>query len=251
MSPSLAPAPRPVVYTCVAAAYDAVAPVASEWGCDFILFHDGSVSVPSGWQGRRLDVTGLAGADLNRYAKMMPHRLSLPSRDSMYVDGNVIFKQDPSPFIRSTLTHTAMAAYPHPSRDCAYAEIRETLRLGFIGPGPAWETARKLRRLGLPRRMGLFEACVLLRRHDDSQVTALGDAWWQLWQDGLGRDQPLLTAAIWRSGAIVHAIGVNDMRDDTSPYLVVGRHAKVRPRLSRIPNRIAAELALFRTWLPR
>jgi hypothetical protein len=251
MLPSLTPATRPVVYTCVAAAYDAVAPVASEWECDFIMFHDGSVPVPPGWQGRRLEVAGLAGAALNRYAKMMPHRLSLPSNDSMYVDGNVIFKQDPSPFIRSTLARTVMGAYPHPSRDCAYSEIREALRLGFIGPGPAWTTTWQLRRLGLPQHMGLFEACVLLRRHDDAQVIALGDAWWHLWQGGLGRDQPLLTAAIWRSGVQILAFGVNDMRDDTSPYLVVGRHAKGRPRLSRLPNRLAAEIALFRTWLPR
>lgn len=251
MSPTRATPGRPVVYACVSAGYDTVAPVPSGWACDFVLFHDGSVQVPSGWQGSLLKVDGLSGAGLNRYAKMMPHLLRLPSSESMYVDGNIVFKQDPSPLIHSTLARTDMGAYPHPSRDCAYAEIREALRLGFIGPRSAWVTNDQLVRLGVPRHIGLFEAGVLVRRHDADEVVALGNAWWQLWQRSPRRDQPLLMAAIWRNGTQVQAIGTNNVHDDTSEYLVVGRHAKGRPRLSRMPNRLAAELALFRTWLPR
>jgi hypothetical protein len=140
----------------VTAGYDKIAPVSGEWACDFILFHDGSVQVPPGWRGRLLKVAGLSGADLNRYAKMMPHLLALPASDSMYVDGSVIFKQDPSPLIQSTLAQSTMGAYPHPSRDCAYAEVREALRLGFIGPRAAWATAYLLQQLGVPRHAGLF-----------------------------------------------------------------------------------------------
>lgn len=242
---------RAVVYACVTAGYDTVVPVNPDWCCDFILFHDGTVTVPAGWQGRRLDVTGLSGADLNRYAKMLPHALALPSTRSMYVDGNVIFKRDPAPLIRTVLGEAAMSAYVHPARHCAYAEIREALRLGFIGPRAAWAGYRSLKRTGLPQRAGLFEVNVLFRRHREPGVVALGDAWWDLWQGGLRRDQPLLSAAIWRCAGQVHPIGHNDLRDGTNPYLAVGRHAKGRSRLSRLPNRLAAEAALFRTWLPR
>jgi hypothetical protein len=251
MPPTSATLTRPVVYACVTAGYDQVAPIPSGWGCDFILFHDGSVRVPSGWQGRSLQVEGLSGADLNRYAKMMPHRLALPSSDSMYADGNVIFKQDPSNLIRSALARGAMSAYPHPSRNCAYAEIRETLRLGFAGPRVAWAATKQLRRLGVPRQIGLFEAGVLIRHHEDATVIALGNTWWQLWQRSPRRDQALLMAAIWHNGMKVRAIGLNDLHDDSGDYLGIGQHAKARPRLSRMPNRLAAELALFRTWLPR
>lgn len=242
---------KPVVYSCVTAGYDTVAPVPAEWDCDFVLFHDGTVQVPSGWRGEQLVVDGLVGADLNRYAKMLPHRLNLPSDQSMYVDGNVVFKLDPSIRISSVLEKIQFGAYPHPTRNCPYAEIRETLRLGFIGPGAAWKQVKAFRKAGLPRNLGLFEAGVLFRRHNDSSTAALGEAWWQLWQCGLRRDQPLFTAAAWQSGVKVSALGVNDIHSDSNDLLGIASHAKVRLRLDRLPHRIAAEVALYRLWLPR
>ncbi|WP_162910270.1 glycosyltransferase domain-containing protein [Azohydromonas sediminis] len=241
---------EPVVYTCVTAGYDKVAPVSAAWQCRFVLFHDGSVEIPAGWEGRRLNVAGLRGASLNRYAKMLPHRLGLQGELSLYVDGNVFFKRDPAERIRSVLAEAKMAAFRHPQRDCAYAELRENLRLGFIGPGQAWRHVRKFRHGKLPRKGGLFEANVLFRRHTDPQVVALDELWWSLWQDGLGRDQPLLSAALWATGMNVSAVGP-DVRADASGVLGVRPHAVRRTRLQRLPKRLAAEIALYRWWLPR
>lgn len=239
----------PVVYTCVTGGYDVVAPVHTEWKCDFRLFHDGSVEVPTGWRGQLLSVDGLTGADLNRYAKMLPHRLGLAAEESMYVDGNVRFKRDPSERISSVLAESAFAAFAHPRRDCAYAEIRETLRLGFVGPRSAWRLVNKFREARMPRRYGLFEAGVLYRRHNEPNVKALGEMWWQLWRQGLGRDQPLLTAALWKTGLTIHTLG-SDLRADPSGTTEIAAHARGRSRIERLPNRLAAELALYRLWLP-
>jgi len=238
-----------VVYTCVARGYDRVAPVRPEWSCRFVMFHDGTVEVPAGWEGRKLMVDGVHGIHLNRYAKMLPHRLKLETSQSLYVDGNIVLNRDPGPKITSLLSKSAFAAYAHPSRDCAYDELREALRLGFIWPLGAWHHARLFRRTGLPRRAGLIEANVLFRRHNDPAIERLGEAWWRLWQEGLGRDQPLLAAALQSQGMTAHIVGKN-MRADPDGALSVVQHARLRTRAERLPRRLAAELMLFRKWLP-
>jgi len=239
-----------VVYTCVTAGYDKVAPVPAAWQCRFVMFHDGSVDVPSGWEGHRLHVAGLHGASLNRYAKMLPHRLGLEADLSLYVDGNVLFKRDPAERIKSVLAEAKIAAYRHPQRDCAYAELRENLRLGFVGPVPVWRQVRKFGHAKLPRNTGLFEAGVMFRRHADADIIALDELWWSMWQDGLGRDQPLFSAALWATGTTVETIGT-DMRDDPHQVLSLAHHSARRTRLRRLPRRLAAEMTLYRLWLPR
>lgn len=237
----------PVVYSCVTDGYDAVAPAPAS-RCAFILFHDGSVEVPAGWKGVTLAVANLRGIHLNRYAKMMPHRLGLPSSRSLYVDGNIVFKHDPCKTIVDALEHNRFAAFGHPARDCAYVELREALRLGFIGPLKAWSHRRLFNRIGLPRRAGLIEANVLMRRHDDEGTRRLDEAWWSLWQRGLLRDQPLLMAAAQQCGVHPQSLGPTPIRAGTHPVFGIAPHRTKRTRQARIPNRLAAELSLFRLW---
>lgn len=196
-----------------------------------------------------LAVGGVRGVHLNRYAKMLPHRLDLGSAQSLYMDGNVVLHRDPRQKIESLLSHSAFAAYAHPTRDCAYDELREALRLGFIWPAGVWRHARMFRRAGLPRHAGLIEANVLFRWHDDPRIKKLDEAWWRLWQGGLGRDQPLLAATLHSHGLQAHIVGIN-VRADPDGVLGVVPHARLRTRAERLPRRLAAELMFYRGWLP-
>jgi hypothetical protein len=241
---------RPVVYTCVTGGYDCVAPVDEAWDCDFVLLHDGSVAVPRGWTGRRLSNEPAAGRNLNRYTKMLPHRLGLASRRSMYVDGNVRLLRDPRPKIDAVTERHALAAFAHPARDCAYRELRELLRLGFVPPGAVWREWRRLRAMRMPPRSGLYEAGVLIRRHDEAAVVAFGEAWWTSWNGGLGRDQPLMAAALWSTDMAIGVLGP-DLRADPDGVIALDAHEHRRTRQARIPNRLMSELALFRAWLPK
>lgn len=240
---------RPIVYSCVTRGYDAVKPVPADWDCDFVLFHDGTVEVPSGWQGRHIGVHGLHGIDLNRYAKMLPHHL-LPDHElSLYVDGNINLKQDPRSRIESLLATDSFCAYSHPTRNCAYQEIREALRLGFVGPHRAWRQRRVFASMSLPRESGLFEAGILFRRHHKPAIVELDERWWSLWQGGLRRDQPILAAAAQNSSVPVRSLGPSDFHSNASPWFGIEPHRQARTRLKRLPQRLAAELTLYRWWL--
>lgn len=238
----------PVCYTCVTKGYDKVAPVSGDWRTRFILFHDGSVGVPDGWEGVPLTVPGVSGIDLNRYVKMLPHRLDLPSDRSMYVDGNIFFRQDPADRIDEVLAQHRFAAMAHPHQDCAYVDIARTLRLGFVWPLPARRAIRHLRDSGVPANAGLFECNILFRRHDDAEVIALCEAWWQGWQMGYRRDQALIIAAAFRTGMMPVSLGRNDVHDPDNPLMGLTKHSTARPRSERLPRRLASEALLYRYW---
>jgi hypothetical protein len=242
---------RPVIYTCITRGYDELAPVDPDWDCDFIAFHDGTIEVPEGWTGRHLRSEGLAGVDLNRFAKMLPHRLDLPSERSLYVDGNILFKVDPRPEIDRLLQGSLIAARVHPERDCLYSEMRHALEIGFMSPLAAWRLCRQFRSWGVPQKAGLFEANLLYRQHEHPAVRALDEAWWSLWRQGLRRDQPLLVAASWQAGLSVTPITTNDVHDPNNPMMGIIKHRKPRDFPARLRYRALAELCLFRAWLPR
>jgi hypothetical protein len=240
----------PVVYSCVTGGYDAVAPVDPHWSTRFILFHDGSADVPAGWEGRIIKVPGLSGTSLNRYAKILPHRLELGADRSLYVDGNIFFRRDPAAAIDEILDRQGFAALDHPEIGCPYREIRRAVTLGFVWPGRAFRVRHRLRRLGVRPASGLFECNVLFRRQEDREVIALDEEWWRQWRGGYGRDQPLLVAAAAQTGLEVASLGTNRIRAGEHPVFGITMHARPQPKWKRLIRRLAAEAALFRLWLP-
>jgi hypothetical protein len=237
-----------VCYTCVTNGYDAVSPVADDWRTKFVLFHDGSVTVPPGWRGVRLSLPGIAGIDLNRFAKMLPHRLGLPGSRSLYIDGNMFFRKDPYDRIVDVLGASRVAAMGHPEQDCAYADIRRTLRLGFVWPRAAHRAVALLRELGVPAHAGLFECGILYRQHEDATVVTLGETWWRHWQIGYPRDQALMIAAAYETGTMPASLGRNDVRDPDNPLMGMRQHRTHRSRRERLPRRLASEAFLYRSW---
>lgn len=238
----------PVCYTCVTNGYDRVAPVSPDWRTRFVMFHDGTVEVPVGWEGVELSIAGVSGVDLNRYAKMLPHRLGLPSSRSLYIDGNMFFRQDPDSRIDNVLSAHRFAAMAHPEQDCAYSDVARTLRLGFVWPLPARRAIHLLRQSGVPAKAGLFECGILFRRHEDPAVMELCEAWWEAWKLGYRRDQALMIAAAFQTGVMPASLGPNDVRDPSNPLMGITQHRSHRSRGQRLPRRLASEAMFYRRW---
>jgi hypothetical protein len=236
-----------VVYSCVTGGYDVVA-AAPTSRYRHLLFHDGTVRVPENWHGIRLEVPGVTGIHLNRWAKMLPHRLGLDAERSLYIDGNIVLRRDPADTIDDVLAGAAFAGFSHPQRDCAYVELREAMRLGFVHPMRAFVHRNRFRRLGLPRHAGLVEASLLFRRHSDARVIELDEAWWRWWQRGLLRDQPLLMAAAHETRIRPSLLERNPVHGGDHPVFGIAKHRTKRTRHGRMPYRIGAELMLYRLW---
>lgn len=234
------------VYTCVTNKYDKVSPVDPNWNCYFILFHDGTIDVPTGWRGVEIRINGLSGKNLNRYAKMNPHRLGLPSNYSLYVDGNVQIKQDPSRFVQNILNEADFSAPRHPEFSNITDEIRRALTLGYAWPTAAIRVLHQLNGLDKNVLRDVFECNILMRRHAEPRVVDVNEQWWSLWKGGYGRDQPLLILASAQNEFTIHPANIR-ARTEHDRLFQVTRHLEGFDR-KRLIRRLLSELLIYRAW---
>ena len=69
---------------------------------------------------------------------------------------------------------------------------------------------------GFPRRFGLAECNVIVRRHNDPLVKQAMEIWWDEIEKGSKRDQISFNYALWRADLPYHELsnGLVDVRTD-------------------------------------
>ena len=175
---------RIAIYSCIIGAYDKLKqPAAVDEGFDFICFvgkgeeHAGTDGV---WQIRELPLT-LGNKRLDaRYAKMHPHELLPEYACSIWIDGNIeILDGTVYDAARKMEASGALfAGVTHPTRDCTYQEAKKCRDMRYISYFKLVRIWLTLAFAGLPLHAGLFETNVLFRRHNDAEILALDDVWW-------------------------------------------------------------------------
>jgi hypothetical protein len=192
-----------VVYTAMFGGYDFVAPVDPTWSCDFICFTDNSDFIGSGWTIVSVELNGVPPNIANRRYKILPHAYLAEYEQSLYIDGNIRLVRDPLVLFDKYLTHgPALAALPHPKRNCVYQEaaaILEGRLLDREGNGRLRALIDRYAQLGLPAASGLTENGVLLRRHHDPFLQSIMEEWWEEFLSGPPRDQLSLPYVLWKA----------------------------------------------------
>ena len=217
-----------IVYTAVFGDYDAVrAPRgALPSGVELVCFTDRLEAVPDGWHAAPMPAgagIALSPASRNRWLKMHPHLL-FPDHDaSLYVDGNIELVGAIGELMADALAGGPLSMYDHPFRDCLYDEAMACAWVGLDWLEPIAAHVERYARDGFPRRFGLFEANVIVRRHHHPQVVRAMQRWWNEWQHGIKRDQLSLTYALWREELAVHSLGRHDPRF-VQRYFAYRRH---------------------------
>lgn len=193
-----------VVYTCITGAYDELLNhtfISSEW--DYVCFTD-DMGVRneknSQWVIRPLCFDKLDNVRNQRWHKIHPHLLFPEYEVSLWVDGNVdILSHQIFSDIDKAMKNEYLISCPlHPKRSCVYDEFeacRERNKDDF-------EVMNKqeylMRKDGFPRRMGLFETNITLRRHSHPLVIKIMDDWWFWVEKYSRRDQLSLTYVLWK-----------------------------------------------------
>jgi hypothetical protein len=171
---------------------------------------------------------------------MHPHLLFPDHEFSVYVDGNLQPVKGIVALSHEALRVGNIALYEHPHRDCLYAEARNCAANGF---GWAWRIEAQVReyeRVGYPRKHGLYEANVLVRRHHAEEVRSLMEAWWAAYSSGVRRDQLSLSYLAWRAGVKIVNLGPSDPRGPQKHF--------VRRKYHRISTGV---MTRARGWLNR
>ena len=190
------------IYTVLVGGYDAISnPIVIEPNVDYICFVDRmhiDNMVSDVWRFEVVDEPIKDNGRLSRYPKILPHKTILSNYDySLYIDANVIINSE---FIYSRIdelitTGIKVSMIKHPFRDCVYQE-------GYVciaGLKGGWVDILRqlffLKRKGIPKHSGLFEAGVIFRVHNDPEVIAMDEMWWNNFMRFSKRDQLSLVYA--------------------------------------------------------
>jgi|ERR1019366_7825688 hypothetical protein len=238
-----------VVYTCITGDYDNLLPPKQvEPQIRYVCFiNQPTLSVP-GWEIRSIPREWGDSAQANRFAKMHPHLLFPEYELSIYIDGSIEIIGGLHVLAQSALKITDIAMYQHPFRDCVYEEAQVCANFGFDW---YWRIESQMNgyRLNLfPKNAGLFECCVIIRRHSSFAIKTLMDAWWSAYQNGIKRDQLSLPYLAWKQNVAIQNLGNSDPRF-SRVYFSLHSHRRPVPLSIRLRSYIHRNLfTLVNKW---
>jgi hypothetical protein len=125
---------------------------------------------------------------------------------SLYIDATVALTADPNEMLAAYAPAGAsFFAFPSPWRACLYDEAEEVIRLDYDDERRVREQIDHYREMGFPRHAGLIAGGVLLRRHNDPELIAVAEEWYEHVLRFSKRDQLSFNFVAWRRG-FKHAI---------------------------------------------
>ena len=244
-----------VVYTVITDNYDEVPLTKPSGNFDFFCYLDANtlssqkdkIQKSEGITYRLIDADR-GSVDLNRYYKMLPHEILKEYEFSIYIDGNIRLKADPQSLCNMLGEDHSIALYDQPDRACAYLELDELVRVGLASGRSASKLKQAFRTLGLPQQNGLYEANVIVRKHNCPECIRFMEMWWKFWQSPVvKRDQPLLAFCNYLLGNDeILSIGKSKIRTGENQFYVYGGRIWKKKRLPRFLRRCMSEMTLYR-----
>lgn len=157
-----------------------------------------------------------------RMFKLLPH-VFLPDYElTLWLDGDIkLTDPDIAGMEKLYLAEQPMATFKHRYRECAYDEAVECLIRGLDDSIRIGKQISLYRRMGFPRKQGLAETGVQLRRSQDSRVKAFCSAWWEQVFMHSRRDQLSFNFVAWRQ-EMKYQIFLG--RVDTNPHFELDPH---------------------------
>ena len=131
--------------------------------------------------------------------KVLPHVYFPDATYSLWIDGSVQPKPsfDLNEMIENYLGGHDLAVFKHHARDCAYSEAETCIRLKKDDIDIIERQMLRYEYEGYPRKNGLAECTVLLRRHTES-IRSFNETWWQEIQNHSRRDQLSFNYVAWK-----------------------------------------------------
>ena len=216
-----------VVYTCITGGYDDITkiacPTAVDFDVDYVCFTDNIQDVGAGrigvWSVRPLVFDLLDDTRNNRWHKTHPHLLFPEYGESVYIDANVNILG--AGFIDGLRHSSQKMAFPrHPMRDCIFDEYANAFAEFIDSSSEMWKEQRAIRQSGMPRHYGLTENNIIYRKHNDPEVIAIMEEWWNMISRYSKRDQLSLPWILWKHGISMSAVSFSHWHDAPNTYCV-------------------------------
>jgi hypothetical protein len=174
---------------------------------------------------------------------MHPHELFSDYEISIYIDGNIKLISSPREIAFRAMSVASLSLYQHFSRSCVYSEAEVCAALGHEWFWRVNRQMRRYRRENYPADNGLYEANVIIRRHNDLQIINLMKLWWYEYLHGIKRDQISLPFLLWKTSTVVYSLGPSDHRNEKKIFSLGPIHQrKLSTRLRGFVNRNIVKL---------
>ena len=141
-----------------------------------------------------------------RFVKTHPHMLLAGYRIAVWVDGNILIRDDISEMIaRFEQSGAAVAGIPHPLRRSVYEEAQECIKRGKDDNAAIDAQTARYRAEGFDCN-DLIETNLMMFRLDHPQLASFLGHWWSEIDRGSRRDQISVNYALRKAGLRWHAL---------------------------------------------
>jgi len=198
-----------VVYTAVfGGGAKLITPTFISKEIDFVCFTDDTSLRSEAWDVKYQIPVSENSARSAKIYKILPHNYFPDYEYSIWVDGNVVIKDDITKLLKYLDNGKTFASFSHiesiPSRDCIYCEANYLLKLiekdnvGFKKEAIDKQIAR-LYKEGYPKHTGLIAGMVLVREHNEASCVKNMEDWWLEIQNGSSRDELSFNYIAWKN----------------------------------------------------
>ena len=187
-----------VIYTALFGDYDdLIEPKEKFDGCDFVCFTD-QLSLSSDiWDIQIINKLDFPPNMMNRMYKWLPHLYFKNYNYSLYIDSNILIKENVYDFIHMFNESDKIFMPKHFSRNCIYEEFNTLILEGKIVYNLAMKQLNFYESNSFPKNYGLTENNIILRNHNDENIIKLMNYCWNDLLKFTNRDQLCLMYNAW------------------------------------------------------
>ncbi len=194
---------KKVVYSALFGHYDSVKPFNKQKGFDYFLYTDIIINktnwtileIPNSIKNFNMSIT-----KKQRFIKLHPHLFFQKYELSIYIDTSFIILGDINEFlIRILSPNINIYVFEHPKRNCIYSEIKAVIKFGKEKKNISLSVGKMLEKINFPKKIGLSENCLIIRRHKEKNCINLMEKWWNYIKSFSERDQLSFNYVVWKT----------------------------------------------------
>ncbi len=216
-----------VMYTCITNNYDDLNAIRAykyfDWDWDYVCYTDNQEHIEKGqigiWKIRPLAFTESDNTRINRWHKTHPHLLFPEYHESFYVDANINILTSKIFDIVKQESKTLMLP-EHFNVNCSYLEAKVMLEKNLHDTDKIKDMVYEMRKNHFPANYGLTENNVIYRKHNDPQIIAIMEDWWNYIENYSKRDQLSFEYVLFKHGIKVSDVSFENIRIDIKNFYV-------------------------------
>ena len=200
------------------------------------LLHKRKVGV---WKIKKTKCTKYDSKRNSGWHKTHPHVLFPKCETSIWIDGNVDILTD---YLENIVKKNKkdMLVPLHYERTCIYDETIVVKETDHDVPEKCDETYAFLVAEKMPKKYGLNETNIMIRKHNKDKIKSIDELWWDCIQKYSKRDQLSFSYCLFKHGVKVEDIAFPNARIDHTNFKIIGHNysKKAEPSLRKFIVRI-------------